>query len=776
MSSESPARIPPPPSEVDWRTYLAAVVRHKWLVLGITAAGTGAGVLAALFLAPTYQAEAAVWIESAPRSPRDPGPIWAAQLLGHSGWVELARSDVVLGHVVDDLRLFMHPRTPADAAALASLERTEDRLQPGAYRLELTNRAGRRYGLRDESGVLVDEAAFGEPLGTPLGFRWLPPDAGARGVRATRFEIVEPYDATRELVGRLRIRTDRDGSFLRIQLRGSDPTRLAAVVNAIAERFVNVAADLKRQRLTALVGILGGQLEVARRQLDEREQALKDFRSRSATLLTEGGTPAVAGVSVTRDPLFAAYLDSRVTHDQLRFDREAIERALEPGPDGAPGVQALELVGAVQRAPALTQALRDLTTKQADLRALRGRYTEAHPDVQRVAQEVAGLERRTIPALARELLVELRTREGLVGQRVESTASDLRRISPLAVQEARLQGDVTIAQQLFADLRTRYEEVRLSEVSTIPDVRVLDVARPPRRPLTHMAPVMVLLGLITGAGAGVGSAVVRQALDRKVRLPVEVTTHLGVRILGVVPHVSTKTHGAEPGPVVEALRVIRLNLLHAYGTAGPVLVTVTSAGGGEGKSFIACNLSLSFAGAGQRTLLIDADTRRGTLHRVLGAARRPGLIDHVAGHQPGDAIVQHTRYPGLHFVGCGMRSRAGPELLMGPELPRFLAGVRPNYDVIIVDSPPLSAGVDPYALATLTGNAMLVVRTGVTERQLAEAKLDVLRHLPVRMLGAVLNDARMTGAYQYLSYYMEGYELRDEEEARGTHAPRVLRS
>jgi tyrosine-protein kinase Etk/Wzc len=96
---------------------------------------------------------------------------------------------------------------------------------------------------------------------------------------------------------------------------------------------------------------------------------------------------------------------------------------------------------------------------------------------------------------------------------------------------------------------------------------------------------------------------------------------------------------------------------------------------------------------------------------------------------------------------------------------------------MIVDSPPLAAGVDPYALAALAGHTILVVRPGVTDRAMAEAKLDTLAHLPVRVLGAVLNDAQLTGAYEYLAYYMGGYGLTDEaDEARDTHAPRVLRS
>ena len=105
----------------------------------------------------------------------------------------------------------------------------------------------------------------------------------------------------------------------------------------------------------------------------------------------------------------------------------------------------------------------------------------------------------------------------------------------------------------------------------------------------------------------------------------------------------------------------------------------------------------------------------------------------------------------------------GPELLGSAGMPRLLTALRSTYDVILVDSAPLAAGVDPYALGAATGNVLLVLRTGVTDRSLAEAKVEVLHRLPLRVLGAILNDVRPGSAYSYYSYSLEGYEVRDED-------------
>src|SRR2546427_435201 len=128
-----------------------------------------------------------------------------------------------------------------------------------------------------------------------------------------------------------------------------------------------------------------------------------------------------------------------------------------------------------------------------------------------------------------------------------------------------------------------------------------------------------------------------------------------------------------------------------------------------------------------------------------------------------ELVVQATSYRALSFIGSGTRTHTGPSLVSSAALPRLLATLRPGYDAIIVDSPPLAAGADAFAIGTATGSMVLVLRTGVSDRELAQTKLEVLAHLPIRMLGAVLNDVR-GGLYRYYSYYLEGYEVKEEPE------------
>jgi capsular exopolysaccharide synthesis family protein len=215
--------------------------------------------------------------------------------------------------------------------------------------------------------------------------------------------------------------------------------------------------------------------------------------------------------------------------------------------------------------------------------------------------------------------------------------------------------------------------------------------------------------------------------------------------------------------VVEAFRTIRMNVRYAADPGRPLTMTITSPGPNDGKSLISSNLALSFAEAGARTLLIDGDIRRGELANTFGVSAKPGLVEYL----DGTALIAEVLYPvdahpNLTVIPGGARRRKAPELLATPRLSQLISQMASEYDVVIVDSPPLGAGFDAYALATATTNMALVMRAGVTDRKMAQAKMAVVDTLPVRVMGAVLNGIKLTGAYEYYSYYQE-YAAKDEE-------------
>lgn len=761
-TAHPPAPAPEPYDEgeggADLQRYIQAFLRFKWVIIVAGLLGLGGGVAAVKLTKPQYSTHATVWISS-PRTAGGPAPIVTGQLLRSASWIELLKSNTVLDPVVRELRLYLTLDNPADSAAFAGFE-LADRFRPGRYALV---REGDRFVLRTQEGVVVERVARGDSVGRELGFRWVPSAGAATAERPVRFAVTQPRDAARQLAGDLRARVvDKDGNFLRIDLTGPNPARVAQTVNTVVDHYIAVATQLKRDNLTELSAILEEQLAKAQENLKAAENALESFRIRTVTLPSEPAAPVTPGLQQTQGPVFSSFFTMKIQLDQLQQDRAAIEQALASSAETGIRPGELEAIGAVQQSTELSMALRDLVAKQAALRAQSLRYTEEHPAVERGRQDVQTLAQEAIPALARRLIDDLRSREAALQERISSVSRELTQIPPRMIEEGRLQRDVAIADKLYTMLQSRYEEARLAELSSVPDVRPLDPAGVPQRPVQDAMLRLLLMGLAGGLGVGVGLVLLLDRLDRKVRYPEQVTS-LGLPILGVVPHLRRNNGRPEDsGPVIEALRGIRLSLVHAHGAPGPLALTVTSPGAGDGKSFVAANLALAFADAGHPTVLVDGDVRRGGLHRVFNVARKPGLTDRLGNGLRTADILQATQTPTLQLIGCGTRRATAPEQVSSQAMGALIEELKQQFSVVIVDSPPLGAGVDAFALGTWTGQMLLVLRTGSTDREMAEAKLDMVDRLPVRVVGAVLNGVRERNVYRYYSYYLPGYDV-DEE-------------
>ena len=774
------ATTPPHPSSFaedearpDWRRTASALLRFKWVLILMVALGLAAAVAATRALHPVYRAQANVWIDVPDRrgtaTSDARGPIRQGALLDADAWVELLRSYIVLDEVVRDLRLYLEVKRPIDRANFAGFG-VSDAFRPGNYELTVSG-DGRQYTLANAEGVELERGTVGDSVGRRLGFRWVPGPGSLPPGRTVEFSLVSPRDAALSLGEQLSVRMDVNGNFLALELRGTNPVLIANILNSVTQRYVDVAAQLNREKLTELTKILENQLRTAQGNLDDAEAAVQRFRTRTITLPSDQAAGAGAE---TRDPIRASFFEMQVERDQLRRDREALDALLTHGERGDSGLptDVLSAIGAVQRAPELANALKELSDKQAQVRAYRYHYSEAYPPLQRLEREIAELQLRTIPTLARALSSQLAARESELGRQVDAASGDLRQIPSRSIEEGRLHRNAQLKEQTYTALQQRFDQARLASEATVPDVRILDPAIVPQRPIKNTTSRLLLMGLLAGLGLGILGAIVLDRVDPKVRYPEQVSREFGLPILGAVPHLRAK----QPAEVVEALRGVRLNLIHEYGP-GPLVCTVTSPGSGDGKSFLSANLALTFAEGGHNTLLVDGDIRRGVLHRRFKTDRQPGLVDCLLGEAGQDEIVQHTAYPRLAFIGAGTRTHRAPEVLGSPAMSQLVSQMRGRYEVIVVDSPPLAAGVDSFILGTVTGSLLLVLRTGHSHRDVTEAKLEVLDRLPIRLLGAVLNDVPQGAAYgyyAYYSYYLPGYEAVDEDNGHHASTPLVV--
>lgn len=759
---------------------VGTLLRNKWWLLLGAVLGAILGTLVARIIPKKFTSDATVWIAARDRNTeaRASGPIRPSGFLESRQWPELLKSYVVLDSVVFRERLFVSPKDPATAPVFAGFGLGAEFVMGTffltidtdgrSYTVSRANDLGTKIpglALVRRGGLVVERGTVGDSIGKKLGWLWQPSAADIGRRREIGFTVMTPREASKDLLEHLTV-TVQGEQFMRISMTDPSPRRAAATLNSTVDQLVRVAIGLKKRSMIEQRDILAEQVEVAGKSLREKEIALEQFRIKTVTL-PNLNTPIAPGLAMTQPTVMTDYFEKKRRATELMRDRQSILDLLARSEAGELTVDAFQTIPTVKGAPALSKALDELSVAETELRGLRFRYTDSLKIVQDVKEKIATLRGTVVPNLARALAQQLQRSVDELNLRIANETTELSSIPERSTTEQRLNREFEAAQGLFKILRDRLEEAQLAEASQIPDIRAMDPAVAPQKP-SGLTPIMLIaMGVLLGLGLVAAVVVLNDVLDRRINYPEQVSGgNIGLTILGVVP--DTRNGGSAAREliktqIVESFREIRMNIIHSFPSDVPVTLTISSPSPEDGKSFVAANLAMSFAEAGFSTLLIDGDTRRGVLHTSFQVERSPGLVDYLLGRADLQAIIRPTSHPNLSMVPCGERISRSPELLSSVQMRTLMTTARSQFDVVLIDSPPFAAGVDPYILGSLTGNLLTVMRSGVTDRQLAEEKLKVLDRLPIRALGAVLNAVSLkSSSYRYYAY---GYS-HDEEPSK----------
>jgi len=762
--------------------YLGAVRRFKWLVLLLSLVGLGGGLLVSRLRPESFTVQADILIASEPNSA---GAIQAGPAYMSDQWKELFANYVVVEPVAISRRHFIigpkrvgAPPLPfgpsgPDAALFNNFDINPTRLLPGLYEFKVKEN-GSRWELSNTRTGRKFSGAAGDSAGREFGFVWVPRLEPRWFDRTFSFEIITPREAADDIKERLSIAMAwRAARFMHVSLRGQDGPETAATLNDLLSTFVEKAGSMKKSGLTTQAAILDTQLTGAQMRLAAAEGNLQRFRVNTITLPKED-LPMAPGLAQTTPGATAAFVEKRRKVEDLRRDRRDLAEALSKAEAGDLAVDLFTAIPTVAASPALFGVIKELESSESLLRQYRKTYTDDYVDakisVPKLIGQIQEIRGKTIPSYTRAVLLRLDENITRLDNEIKQSGRELQDIPTRTIAENRYQREIDVATTIYKALNDRYESARLVEASALADVSILSNAVAPAKPTNNRKVIVITMGVLLGIASGLGLAMVFDLTDKRVRYADQITGGLGLTILGVIPEIK-RAKGETPSPeeaaqVIEAFRTVRLNLAHTVGE-GSLVLTITSPSPGDGKSLVSSNLALSFAEAGYKTLLIDGDTRRGELHRTFGVERRPGLLDFLAGELAMGALEHSTQHPQLRLVTAGSRKRNAPELLGGKAMRELVTAMREKFEVVIVDSPPLGAGIDPFVLSTLTGNMLLVLRAGATERDLAEAKLQIVDQLPIRLIGAVLNDVRATmDGYKYYSYSY-GYGAVEETEEIG---------
>lgn len=328
-------------------------------------------------------------------------------------------------------------------------------------------------------------------------------------------------------------------------------------------------------------------------------------------------------------------------------------------------------------------------------------------------------------------------------------------------QKLQLESRLTEYRRLYSNLVTNYEQVRLAEAQTSTNVVVSQPAVPPTEPVSPRIALNTLLACVAGILLAAGSVFVIDMLDDTLKSPDEIRQKFNLNVLGMIAKHEMDNEKpislTQPrSPVAEAFRSMRTNITFASVDKPLHRVIITSPTPQDGKTTISTNLAVALAQGERKAVLIDADLRRPQVHRRFGLLNRAGLselfvreLDFLQG------VIQSDGVPGLSVITSGGLPPNPSELLTSHKMTQIIERLNQDYDLVLIDTPPVLSVTDAVALAPVTDGVILVVSPGKTHRRDLQQSLELLRNVNARILGVVLNQVD-TGSRKY-GYYYGGY-------------------
>jgi tyrosine-protein kinase Etk/Wzc len=416
----------------------------------------------------------------------------------------------------------------------------------------------------------------------------------------------------------------------------------------------------------------------------------------------------------------------------------------------------LETKAAIEKSVQIEKMETELQLQRAELRQ---KFTDNHPFLAAVNKKLAEVENE---------------RAAMSGQIKNLPESELNSV--------RLLRDVKVNNELYVLLLNKTQELRVVKSGTIGNVRVLDRAFVPRRPVSPLLGQTVGLALALGLALGVLAAFTRRALSRGVEDPDVLEAVTGLSVYASIPHSKSQEKETrdylkrgipwrgllavrEPADLaVESLRSLRTSLQFALMDAKNHIIMLSGPAPGIGKSFVASNLAQVLSDSGKKVLLLDADLRNGSVHGLFGFQREPGLSEVIAGSIAFEKAV-HPVSDNLHVLAAGIIPPNPSELLLSQHFRDLLERAGREYDLVVVDTSPILAVTDAAIIARLSGVTLLVLRAGQHPMREITATLKRFAQSGIRPAGLVFNDVTRfaNGAYGYGYGYGYQYEYKTKK-------------
>jgi succinoglycan biosynthesis transport protein ExoP len=562
----------------------------------------------------------------------------------------------------------------------------------------------------------------------------------------------------------------RGSRLVNISYESSDREVAQRVVNAVAENFIGANLDRRFEGAGYARNFLEEKLATVKAQLEKSERDLVAYAqsqgivSVATSTSPTGGAADTAGSSLTASDLVAMNSaltiakGNRIAAEQ-RWNQARTSGMSLPQIMASPTVQGLRS----QQATLQAKYQENLSTYKPDFPIMLALKAQIDALDGQIAAEAASV-RQSVQA---EYQLALRQEQELAGQ-VSSLKGGVMDLRGRSIQYNILQREVDTNRSLYDGLLQRYKDIGVAGGIGANNISIVDRAQTPRSP--YKPNLMNNLAVALGVGLLLGLAIAfgLESLDETIKVPEDIEGKLGMPLMGAIPMLEKGVSIDEAmadarSSLSEAYYSVRTALQFSTNDGVPRSLLVTSARPSEGKSTTATALARNFAKLGMNVLLVDGDLRNPSLHRVLRADSGTGITNYLTGSATMAELIQATDQPNLSFIPCGPLPPNPAELLAGATIRAMIAEAEANFDLLVIDGPPVMGLADAPLLASAVAGTVLVIEAGQTRRGLAKAALRRLALGNARILGGILSKFNVRSAgygygYGYGYAYAYSYD------------------
>jgi capsular exopolysaccharide synthesis family protein len=581
---------------------------------------------------------------------------------------------------------------------------------------------------------------------------------------------------------RLRVIRPPNTYLLLISYRSSDPALSADAANAIANSYLAHTYDIRIRSSASLSNFMEKQIDELKAKMEKSGMALAQFEKDLDVINPEEKTNILSARLLQLNTEYTAAQGERVS-------KEAAWNAMKSG--------SLEAAQVSSQGAELAKLNETLNQARQRFALVKSTYGSTHPEYRKAASEVAEVERQfesTRSNIAERIEVEYRealNREQMLQKTVAETKEEWDRINSKSFEYQQLKREAEADKTLYDELIRKIREADINAGFQNNNIRIADLARPPLKPVFPNIKLNLMLAFLFSTLLAVGAALLHDMLDTTLRDPKEASRFLGTDVIGTMPvdrlaaqlpksvaAVTATAIVAKPAQggnrkgyyrsttdFEESVRTIRNTILLSDFEGRLRSIVITSAAPSEGKSTIAAHLAIANADRGKKTLIVDADLRRPSLHTKFGFTPREGLSNVLTGELPWqDVVVPVEGWPNLSFLPAGLGSHRAADLI-GPRLATLLDEFAKEYDLVFLDSPPLLGFAECLQMAAAADGVLIISRAGETRRKAVAEVISVLSRLRANIIGVVLNQVSQNTSgdgYSYYGYYRYGHYQKSE--------------